>query len=556
MLTKSSFSFLLILLAINICLAQVPPPTLLQGEYWTQLFSAGYDYQSNGSVRYIVQNPSNPNGLCAILMAQEDSISPPNINRYVFFTYSTNGGKNWTKNVVDNSATYGYPYIDLKNGVPVIAQHKSSILGTFVFSDASFGSSVFSLLGTFPTVPNPVIWPHIGVSSNGNIIVAASTSPGFAGHYSIFNGTSWSTPLTELTVTGGPSGQFSIESGLNSLMFIFSSDYPTPPGLGYGTRLWTSTNNGLNFILQSGSNAPPFFLMSGSDTLADFIDGGRQGIYVGNEIHLVYSVYATNSEGISPFKAWFKKAKIVHWSPSTGIDTVAGRYNMPNMTDTLLHALVTPVCQPSIGYFNSLIYVTFTAFLRGNKQIVNNGDTVNAGEIFLTYSIDNGNTWTTPANITNTPFIEEKHSSVIRRFISPPNDSLGVYYLRDLKAGGWVNVAAWGKAPVYGIYKKLGPSVIGIKQDLEIVREYKLYQNYPNPFNPTTTISYYLERSGLVTLKVFNILGEEVTVLVNGYQTKGAKEINFDASNLPSGVYFYTLTTGDFKDTKVMVLIK
>ncbi|MCI0716128.1 MAG: hypothetical protein L0Y77_07405 [Chlorobi bacterium] len=160
------------------------------------------------------------------------------------------------------------------------------------------------------------------------------------GVYSYYNGTTWS-PLIQLPNTGGPSGSFSTEAGPNGLVYIFGIDYASP--VAFGNKLWTSTNGGINFTLKTGPNAPPDFLISGSDTLASYADGGRQGIYVGNEIHLVYSVYSTNSEVLPlPNTKWFKKAKIVHWSPSTGIDTVAGRYNMPNMTDTLLHALVTP----------------------------------------------------------------------------------------------------------------------------------------------------------------------------------------------------------------------
>ena len=546
MLTKSAFSFLLFLSTFNICFAQVPPPTLLTGESWTKLFSVSYDYQSNGSIRYIVQDPSRPEYLCAIMMAATDTINP---QRYVYFSYRN--GNNWDSAIpVNNVYNQGFPCIDITNsGIPIISLHETSVPSkTIVYKDAIFGAASFTQIGEFPLL----FWPQISGISNGNIVICGTNIS--SGAYSYYNGTNWS-QLIQLPNTGGSSGAFSIESGPNGLVNIFGVDFNSSST--YGNMLWTSTNGGLNFTLQTGSNAPPLFLLSGSDTLASYIDGGRQGIYVGDEIHLVYSVYSTNSEVLpQPNTVWFKKAKIIHWSPSTGIDTVAGRYNMPNVTDTLLHALVTPLCQPSIGFFNGYIYVTFTAFLRGNKQMVDNGDMVNAGEIFVTYSTNNGNSWSTPVNFTNTPNIEEKHSSVIRNLIPPPGDSVGVFFIRDLKAGGWVNVPAWGTAPVYGIYKRLIYGLPGIKQDLEILREYKLYQNYPNPVNPSTTISYYLEKSGTVTLKVFNILGKVVSVLVNSYQTKGAKEIKFDASNLPSGVYFYTLTAGDFKDTKVMVLIK
>jgi len=85
---------------------------------------------------------------------------------------------------------------------------------------------------------------------------------------------------------------------------------------------------------------------------------------------------------------------------------------------------------------------------------------------------------------------------------------------------------------------------------------FKLEQNYPNPFNPSTTISYQLPTSGQVTLKVYNILGDEVASLVNEEKPAGNYDVKFDASQLSSGVYFYKLQTGDFVETKKMILMK
>jgi hypothetical protein len=89
-----------------------------------------------------------------------------------------------------------------------------------------------------------------------------------------------------------------------------------------------------------------------------------------------------------------------------------------------------------------------------------------------------------------------------------------------------------------------------------IPREYKLSQNYPNPFNPTTKISFALPKAGNVELSVYDLLGREVSTLVNEFKTPGSYTINFNASSLASGVYFYTIKSGDFTDTKKMVLIK
>jgi|GEM_PF-2205570 len=85
---------------------------------------------------------------------------------------------------------------------------------------------------------------------------------------------------------------------------------------------------------------------------------------------------------------------------------------------------------------------------------------------------------------------------------------------------------------------------------------FNLRQNYPNPFNPTTIISYDLPRSGFVTLKVYDILGREVSTLYNGNQNVGTYNVSFDASKLASGVYFYQLKSGDYTSIKKMVLLK
>ena len=85
---------------------------------------------------------------------------------------------------------------------------------------------------------------------------------------------------------------------------------------------------------------------------------------------------------------------------------------------------------------------------------------------------------------------------------------------------------------------------------------YKLSQNYPNPFNPSTIINYQIPAAGWVTLKVYNVIGQEVTTLVNIFQPAGSYNVRFDASKYESGIYFYTLYAGNTVLTKKMVLIK
>ena len=86
--------------------------------------------------------------------------------------------------------------------------------------------------------------------------------------------------------------------------------------------------------------------------------------------------------------------------------------------------------------------------------------------------------------------------------------------------------------------------------------DYVLYQNYPNPFNPSTTIQYSIPKKSSVTLKVYDILGNEVTSLVNEEKHRGVYSVTFNARGLASGVYFYRITAGEFRKTKKMILMK
>lgn len=97
----------------------------------------------------------------------------------------------------------------------------------------------------------------------------------------------------------------------------------------------------------------------------------------------------------------------------------------------------------------------------------------------------------------------------------------------------------------------------GINNNGNLISKYKLNQNYPNPFNPSTTITFSLKRSETVTLTVYNLLGEKVVTLIDGMKmNQGENIIDFRAAELASGIYFYTLETPSFKQTKKMTLLK
>jgi FG-GAP-like repeat/ASPIC and UnbV/Secretion system C-terminal sorting domain len=98
--------------------------------------------------------------------------------------------------------------------------------------------------------------------------------------------------------------------------------------------------------------------------------------------------------------------------------------------------------------------------------------------------------------------------------------------------------------------------VTGVKDYIPAVKSFKLEQNYPNPFNPSTVISYRLSVNGFVSLKVYDVLGNQIATLVNENKPAGSYEVNFNAVDFLSGIYFYQLKTNNYYETKKMILMK
>ncbi|HSR17864.1 MAG TPA: sugar-binding protein, partial [Ignavibacteriaceae bacterium] len=126
-----------------------------------------------------------------------------------------------------------------------------------------------------------------------------------------------------------------------------------------------------------------------------------------------------------------------------------------------------------------------------------------------------------------------------------------IFYSSQPEEQAWWNVSSW-------TYTWISDELTGVDDNPALVNVYDLKQNYPNPFNPSTEIQYSVAEPGLVSLKVFDILGNQVAELMNGYQGAGNYKIDFSADkiHLASGVYLYKLQAGSFVSTKKMLFLK
>jgi len=195
-----------------------------------------------------------------------------------------------------------------------------------------------------------------------------------------------------------------------------------------------------------------------------------------------------------------------------------------------------------------------TAFYPGPYDTVYNHSSATTSAItadmFLSFTLDH-------------PFPYDPTKSLIM-FVGQCGSTTTGYSIKTTTLFGNTRVYSVGGCPfVYnglsGIKDNIGFDIVvptSVTNDPVIPSKYSLEQNYPNPFNPVTNIRYNLPKNSFVTLKIYDIMGREVQTLVNENKNSGTYEARFDASNLPSGMYFCKMTAGDFSAQNKMLLIK
>jgi carboxypeptidase T len=171
---------------------------------------------------------------------------------------------------------------------------------------------------------------------------------------------------------------------------------------------------------------------------------------------------------------------------------------------------------------------------------------------YVEVSNDNGNNWQAVTTINGNNLNWTQYSFDIT---TPANASTAMKVRFRLNSDANTLGSGWWVDDIV-ITKYCVGTPVGISGNTNVPDRFAIGQNYPNPFNPVTLIKYQLPSAEKVSIKVFDILGKEVAVLVNESKEPGYYEVNFDAANLASGLYFYRIEAGSFTETKKMMLIK
>ncbi len=355
---------------------------------------------------------------------------------------------------------------------------------------------------------------------------------GAGGNARVWKTTNGGTNWTVIISTGGSGGFFNwiLFSRITPTFGVAQSDPPAGVGTTYylskttdGGATWNPFSpqppgvSGAATAVNGGEVIDPLFIAMGLNAGAARVDITNNG---GTSWFLGTLVGAGTGGFISA--VCFSSDKLRGMAGTSGISTTISRTVNGGTTWASQSYGGGP------GGYSTLKWIT------GTNIVYLMGSTGAGGPVKR--SSDGGLTWTqmttTPPGLTGFTHME---------YFKAPNNAIYLYAV----------------APDGSVIYYADLSLVGIDpNNNNVPAEYQLEQNYPNPFNPTTTLKYALPKGSNVTLKVYDMLGNEIMTVVNGYQTAGNYVESIDASSLASGVYFYKLNAGDFTDSKKMTVVK
>ena len=519
-----------------------------------------YDYQMNGSQsHHIWRNSSTV--MYATMMVSSDSlnIAP---SRRTQIAFSADDGATWTDMGAYPNFKSGFPCVHGKsNGTGMVGNHYSVNTpfpaGGYMNYDITAGGGSFNGVA----VPPNFAWPEVTRMTNGNMLEVGDTYQSAATDSiaaAVFN----STTLTfgaynRLVSPTGVSANSSIASnnGPNGKAIIVHNPYRETGGNWSLGRIWSvlSTDNGntwgsFNLLFN------PHVI--GTDSISPNVNGSCDVIMDANGNYY----WSFNSLGPTGLYA---NGRLLVGKNTNEPAVIAGTANSP----------INPIPQIPSGMVQQAFISSFDhscfaisddglyIFISYSVPFANDTlNTFNKCHIFYQYAPLATMVWSAPQQVTldGPTSFDERYASINRvAYNQGGYYTLYMIYQKDPQPG---SCAYSDNAPISRnqiMFRKItDATLIGMKHGTENVGQFSLSQNYPNPFNPVTTINYNIPSKQFVTLKVYDVLGRLVTTLVNGEELAGSKTVTFDATNYASGIYFYTLTAGSYKDTKKLVLAK
>ncbi len=293
--------------------------------------------------------------------------------------------------------------------------------------------------------------------------------------------------------------------------------------------------------------------------------------------HVAFLTYETRLTPDSILESNPNMSFIWHWSEVSDSFTVAAYGWIQNPPDYSLGAMKYPVNSPqmAVNPRNGYIYLLYEAYNYDDMSIAQYPN----ADLWLTVSTDGGLNWATATNVTNTQTpdcIPGQCASEIQASMNElVNDTLHILYILDKDAGIYWGQNEGSLTEAKVVYQKIPASLIptvpllpqfSIRSDprtdinpgesLPLPQSISFLRNYPNPFNSSTTISYFLSKSSLVNIAIYNLLGQKVATLLNENQSAGEHSTVWNANKVPSGMYSIKIKTNDFVETKKCLLLK
>ncbi len=543
----------------------------------TVLDSTYYDWQRNGGLDdHIATFDDNGTGkVNATMMATYLEDASDRAMRYYHYN-----GTSWSGHGMEVfPAKNGYGSMSqFSDGAVAICAHTdldAQGLRAYSTFDAFLGLYAFTAFGSDPAAA--LIWPRVSVNSDQSITMTGTDQGSYdvsackaADKFSGFG--SWTSMRTLAPDWMDDDMEWpTVHSGTNGNVGIV-----IPDNAG-SVRLFSSTDNGGTWAVQTIAALDTAGAPTGLDSTAARVGWINSDImYIGDEPHVAWSAGQVLNDGAGGYGITDFKATIFHWSPSTGIDTVVVA-SVQSADDTRADYVPTPfnhlsVDWPTMGVAvdGNTIVMGFTSF---STDDIDTTSTLGFGDIWVTASGDNGNTWVDAVNFTNSNGTnlgwDDRYPSIARTNVdndAAPGLDAYMIYLSDDLAGTNVQGTESAVNMDYVMFAGIDLDDVGVGDShhggQSLPRTTALRQNYPNPFNPSTTINYRVPARSHVSVKIYDVRGRLIQTLVDNNKEVGSYSVQWNGkdsggSQVSSGIYLYTMETdNNFRSTKKMVVLK